>query len=422
MNNLQNFTSRLLLLLFTAVYIGSCSIFDSQDSKGNDRLEIINDDATLESRYTETDQEIIIDESQGDNPPSKAKPHSFSLRLVSELEPPIIKGEQVQATMVHMNNLIFRAVVSYNMIGSDYLGAVDVAQATGIGGNIRIRSSIHFFDADINAVYADFRGIWTAIATSNTDLITEGNRSALQFYRFRGFDLENKKSASTPVPSFAANSITQHDGRVYATSGNTGGLSVYDIGLSQELAYIELEDARWVDANDDYVVVLRGDTDGDQNGSVVLIDPDTFDIIDEYDVKGAYTPEAKNTVEVTNHLAFVAAGKEGTQIMDLTTGNILATIPIPDPASLGLSPDVVTTNAVSADDDKIFISNGEAGVYVAETDQDISDYNPGEAMDVTLLGKLQFDDLESVNHVAYRWRLLVIAAGRGGVKTVRLNN
>jgi len=40
--------------------------------------------------------------------------------------------------------------------------------------------------------------------------------------------------------------------------------------------------------------------------------------------------------------------------------------------------------------------------------------------DITVLGKLRFDDLQSANHVAYKNKYLLVAAGLGGVKVVRV--
>ena len=51
--------------------------------------------------------------------------------------------------------------------------------------------------------------------------------------------------------------------------------------------------------------------------------------------------------------------------MCLDDGQIVGSVPLPDPADLQLDPSVVVTNPVTVDEDLMFISNGEAGVYVA---------------------------------------------------------
>jgi len=107
-------------------------------------------------------------------------------------------------------------------------------------------------------------------------------------------------------------------------------------------------------------------------------------------------------------------------LIDLNTGELIANIPIPDPSKLGLSPSVVESNAASADEEYIFIANGEAGVYVAVASKNLNEYVTGDPLTVELLGSLTFDELQSANHVSYRDQRLVVAAGLGGVKVVNL--
>jgi hypothetical protein len=385
---------------------------------------VSNDTNQLEQRYTATDREIPIDTTVAGASKAKwqhRKP-KFSLTQVAELVQPDIDGQEVQATMVSIHASSAKAVVSYNRKGSDYLGAIDVLKVTsGNAKTMRIQSGIEFFNADANAVYTDGDQIWSALATDDPDYTSEGNRSSLQSFGLNGFTLSEEQTQIQSVPSFAANSVTAYGDYIYATSGSTGGLSIFEQGdLNSQVDFISIEEARWVDVSSEYLVVLQADLDADQQGKLLVFDTDNFSEIGQYDFPGAYTPEAKNTVEIVGQLAFIAAGKEGVQIMDLTNGQIVADIPRPDPQEVGLPDDRVATNAVSVDEDKIFISNGEAGVYVAEGGDRFDRYRSGDKLSVDLIGKLQFDEAQSVNHVAYRSHMLVIAAGSGGAKIIRL--
>jgi hypothetical protein len=71
--------------------------------------------------------------------------------------------------------------------------------------------------------------------------------------------------------------------------------------------------------------------------------------------------------------------------------------------------------------DLLFISNGEAGVYVAQATQPFSATGSEASQQLTMLGRLRFGNLQSVNHVAYRSGHLFIAAGLGGLKIVKVN-
>ena len=137
---------------------------------------------------------------------------------------------------------------------------------------------------------------------------------------------------------------------------------------------------------------------------------------------GANVAESKSTVQVIGGKALIAAGDNGVQVLSLATGNVLGHVPLPDHTELGLSPDVVVTNAVSAEGDLLFISNGEAGVYVAQADTPF-DQDWGETShEIGVLGKLRFSDLQSATHVAYKDGLLIVASGLGGLKVVKLQN
>jgi hypothetical protein len=181
----------------------------------------------------------------------------------------------------------------------------------------------------------------------------------------------------------------------------------------------DLHDARWVDVNDGKVVVVQG-TPGQisvYDEANMTLPPDVF----RFD--GANIPESKSTVQVIGGKAIIAAGENGVQVLSLATGDVLGYVPIPDHTELGLSPDVVVTNAVSAEGNLLFISNGEAGVYVAQLAQPGTTFDQdwGETFNaIDVLGKLRFNSLQSANHVAYKDGLLIVASGLGGLKVVKL--
>jgi hypothetical protein len=157
-------------------------------------------------------------------------------------------------------------------------------------------------------------------------------------------------------------------------------------------------------------VFSRGDFPG---GSMTLLNTFAF--------PGANVAESKSTVEIVGGKAFVAAGTGGVQIVCLDTGEIVGTVPRPDPGALGLDPSVVVTNSVTVFEDLMFISNGEAGVYAAAGEDDFDEGSCGDQLNITVLGQLQFDNLQSVNHVVYRDGLLFIASGLGGTKVVEVD-
>ncbi len=82
----------------------------------------------------------------------------------------------------------------------------------------------------------------------------------------------------------------------------------------------------------------------------------------------------------------------------------------------------MVTNAVSTDGKNlIFISNGEAGVYIASAELELKSSDSEKDQGFNLIGKLRFDSLQSVNHVDYKNGLLFVAAGACGLKIVKVD-
>ncbi|MDZ7773004.1 MAG: hypothetical protein U5K31_09755 [Balneolaceae bacterium] len=411
------------LLLFTLA-LGACDVTSNPESEESDDVRITNDESELSQRLALRDDTVAVDTTDSGSPDDVLhkgrKNKDFNLSLVAEIDAPSAEGIEVQATMVSILGNSPRAAASYNLRGSGYAGAVDVIQLpSGNSGRLRIRSGVEFSDADANAVYVNSNRAWVAHASDNPGLVEEGDYAAVRQFAFNGFNISEESLNGVSLPGFAATRVTEYDNRMYVVSGSNAGLSVYNLDLSERLDYLEIDDARWVDVNDRWVVVLSG---GSQ-GTIRKYSRQSLELQASYSFPGAGTPGAKNTVEIVGDLALIAAGDEGAHFMNLVNGEIIDTIPVPDAEELGLSPDVVTTNAVSADGEYVFISNGEAGVYVARADESLNDFEGenGEELDVGMVGQLQFDDLQSANHVSYRHNYLIVAAGLGGVKAVRLD-
>lgn len=405
------------LLISLGIGLAACSV-DNQNLYEEGYL-INNDEANLEIRLTDRDTEIVI--ISEDSTAEKAKVNrSFSLNLIADIDAPIVNGVQTQATMVHIFSNSARAAASYNVQGIEYTGAVDAIQITSSGREaIRVQSGIEFTNAKTNAVFINETNIWLAHSSEDPSLTEDAGFSAARMFGFTGFNI-NDNPRSTGLPGFAANSIHQSDDRLYVTSGNNAGLTIFEKDLSGQIAYLEIPGARWVDTDENRIVVLSADPESG-NGTLTVLNKSDHSEIAKYTFEGADTPEAKSTAEIHGDLALVAANRSGTHLIDLNTGDLVANIPVPDAGSLGLNENVVETNAASADEEFIFISNGEAGVYVAQASKNLNSYSSGDEFSVELIGYLQFDDLKSANHVAFRNSTLFVAAGLGGVKAVQLS-
>ncbi len=395
----------------------------SEETDG--RVTIVNDSSTLAERIEYTDEEVPIEPPDPQTfasspggpslmPPALA-PSSVDLRLIAEVDPPTVNGVELQATSISARTTA-AFLVSYNVRGDTFLGGVDYI-INWFGRFPRVLSAAYFADSDVSAVGLNGSAIYAATATDDPSF---SSSAALDVLGLSFFGLRILGAGRQDLSSFAATSALAVGQVIYVTTGDGGDLYALDANDLSILAQFPLDDARWVahDADGGRIVVVQGTP-----GRIAVFEEGNFsggslNLLGTYPFDGADVPESKSTVEVVGGKAFIAAGSEGVQIMCLDDGSIVGSVPRPDPASLGLDPSVVVTNAVSVEDDLMFISNGEAGVYVAAGDEAFDETSCSEAQNVGVMGRLQFGTLESVNHVDYRSGVLVVAAGLGGLKIV----
>jgi hypothetical protein len=411
-----------LALSVTLVLLQTSCLKDGMGpgDQANDRVSIVNNASELWAQVTYYPDSLVPIEGSGVGYPSLAPSMSragssqaaapFKLKLVAEVAPPSVSGQVLQATSVSIVGSL--AVVSYSMRGAQYLGAIDVFDISREKDPV-LRSRAVFQDADINAVSTNGGNVLVAEATGD---VSFQSPAAAELVTLAGSNLVLNGNLRRELSSFAATSMAVSGTKAYATSGDGGSLFTLDLpSFTLTATPVSLHDARWVDVAGGKVVVVQGTP-----GLLAVFNESNLASLGTFPFTGADVAESKSTVELVGGKAFIAAGSGGVQVLSATTGNVVGSVPRPDPASLGLSPSVVVTNAASVDNDLLFISNGEAGVYVAQGSQSFAATGSETPQTITMLGKLQFGTLESVNHVAYGSDHLFIAAGLGGLKIVKV--
>ncbi len=399
----------------------SCSDASGPGDQSNARIAITNDAGVLASRVTYLNDSIPVD-SAGVGYPSAPVPYAsvsisrssaasqaaFNLHLNAEVAPPSIGGQMLQATSVSIvGNL---AVVSYNMVGNPYLGGVDVIDISNKNHPV-LTSEALFQNTDVSAVTTSGVNVYLAEATGDTGFATP---AVFEVVKLVGNQLVLIGNTRTGLSSFAATSVA-FGTRVYATSGDAGSLYMLNPATFAVTSSIRLADARWVAVGGGQVAVVQG-----MPGKLAVYNESNMSLVGSWPFKGADIAQSKSQAELVGGKAFIAAGDSGVQVLNPLTGAFLGQVPRPNPDSLGLSPSVVVTNAVAIDQDLMFISNGEAGVYLAQGSQAFSTSGTG-AQTITMQGKLRFGNLQSVNHVALQSGILIVAAGLGGLKIVQVN-
>jgi hypothetical protein len=368
------------------------------------RITITNDETVLNDRVTITDEDISVEES---GLGKGTRTMAFSLKMLAEIKPPVGNNQTLQATSVALVGGF--AYVSYMMIGEAAIGGVDVVQLKS-GSNPSLRSQAIFADTDIISVSYDDNKVYFAGATSNPMFEYP---AVVEVINAPGGKLSLEKSFRRQLKSYAATSIAAGSSGIYATTGNTGGLFVMAGDTLTIQSEAPLDDARWVGYDNTYLVVVQGTP-----GRIAVYNKASLAYLSTYNFDGASIAESKSTIQIIGGKALIAAGDGGVVLMNLTTGAIVGSIPRTIVA--GLDPSVTVTNAVAASGKYVFISNGEAGVYVAESSHDLGQNTGGIPITLNVLGKLKFSNLQSVNHVAFDGSDLVIASGLGGVKIVRM--
>ena len=410
-----------LVCLVALVHL-SCSDASGPGDQSNGRISITNNTGVLASRVTYVNDSIPID-SVGVGYPSAPAPFAsasisrssaasqaaFNLHLKAEVAPPSLGGQMLQATSVSIvGNL---AVVSYNMAGNPYLGGVDVIDISNKNHPV-LTSEALFQNTDVSAVTTSGINVYLAEATGDTGFASP---AVFEVVTLVGNQLVLTGNKRTGLSSFAATSVASGT-RVYATSGDAGSLFMLDPTLFTVTSSIPLHDARWVAVGGGKVAVVQGTP-----GTLAVFNESNMSSVGNFPFAGADIAQSKSQAELVGGKAFIAAGDSGVQVVSASTGLKVGAVPRPNPDSLGLSPSVVVTNAVAIDQDLMFISNGEAGVYLAQGSQVFSSTGSETQQIITMQGKLRFGNLQSVNHVALQSGILIIAAGLGGLKIVQVN-
>ena len=405
-----------------------CSDSSGPGDQANGRISITNDASVLASRVTYLNDPIPVDSahvgypsapaafgSAAINRSTSASQAGFNLLLKAEVAPPSIGGQTLQATSVAIvGNL---AVVSYNMVGNPYLGGVDVIDITNRNQPV-LKSEALFQNTDVSAVTTSGTNVYLAEATGDTGFTSP---AVLERVQLVGNQLVLTGNQRVGLTSFAGTSVATGT-RVYATSGDGGSLFMIDPVSFAVSGSIPLHDARWVAVGGGKVAVVQGTP-----GKLSVYNESDMSVLGSWAFAGATAAEAKSQAQLVGGKAFIAAGDSGVQVLSASTGLKVGTMPRPNPDSVGLSPAVVVTNAVTIDQDLMFISNGEAGVYLAQGSQAFSATGSETQQTITMRGKLRFGNLQSVNHVAYSAGgpgnpgVLIIAAGLGGLKIVQVN-
>ena len=394
------------MVIFASLFVASCSdettVFenpednllnetDQQKLEGSvlfDRagvLDIYEDPLTSAKRYGSTGKA----EQAGDYP----------LTLVAQIAPPSFAGgENLTATHVALNGDY--GYVSYNTVGPDYVGAIDVINISDPNNPI-VTSRVYFANTDLNSIAYDNGYVYVAGGIDSEKSVIAASNSMVAKIAASNGSINTSDITFGYQEGFNATDVSIMGDLVFVTSGQDGFVVSYnksDMSIISEAAFTDL---RSVAVNGSEVAVLdaaQGVSFLDQNLSVkrnIAINSD-------------FGMGAKRTLDFSRENIIVSEGSKGAGVYNSSTGSFVEYLPIllnPQNAEIG---DVVT-NGVAVNEDVFLMANGAAGLSLSEKKPD----NTEGVGVIELTG--------SINYVASQGDYIFAASGTSGFQIIKLN-
>lgn len=375
----------------------------------SENMVINNNRDLLNERISFTDNSplyIFKDTSSAASRSSKAaRSSSVTIQLIARLLPPSYNNEVLQASHVRIINNY--AYVAYNTQGPRYLGGIDVVDIS-TPNDPQLISSVIFINQesnkgkDVSSVdakdSASEKGntfIWITGADETRD-----SAFAERYELNSSHQFESTQSIHFNLNGYVGTDVRYYNDKVYVTSGSSGGLTILSNQM-QEVSYLDLVNARSVDVNKDFEIVLGGNPGH-------LYNPGIWD----QEIGGAGDPEAKTILRLHNQFALVALGEEGLKCYDLSSvtppalTSVLARPAVPEGGS---SWDYVTNGVSVSDNGWVYIANGASGLDIARIDDN------GQ---MTWMGNISLG--ASVNYVEANKDYVFVARGVLGLKILKV--
>jgi len=372
-----------------------------------------NDRGVLEARLTRLSRRLELqfrDHTGGsDLSPAEKSDRLIGVRLtlVGEVAAPVVDGRTVQANDVDIRDN--RAVIAYNFAGDPFAGAMQVIDFHN-PEHPEVESEVLFASADASAVALEGSHLYVGLAADDATLTTP---AVMQEFKLTGSGLE-ASGGWVQLPSYAVTDLAVHGDDVLAGTGaRDGGVTLVERHSMRAIAFTPNEDVRGLDAaGTDAMCVTGGEA------SLLGLGMPELGIMSRTSVQGYKQAGAKGTLEVVSNRCYLGAGDGGFQVRG-SDGELLGALSGGDLDARDGRPAVV--NAVSIANHLAFVAAGPAGVQVVHLGRYRCDGREAESpSSMRVLGELLFEDGASCNMVKSRENLLVVAAGNGGVKLVHM--
>ncbi|MDR7128841.1 hypothetical protein J2X69_001173 [Algoriphagus sp. 4150] len=359
----------------------------------------INSDSQLLTARVKMDNAGVIELIDPNAPAGRIQEvaSDLPLILVSQVDAPQINGKTLKATHVDIDGNY--AYVSYNTEGDTYLGAVDIFDISS-PYSPKITEQAIFTDTDISSLEYKNGKLYLAAAVNideNSDVTSPANLITVSVSGGRftsGF-------VYTSLPGFVATDVANTNSGTAVTSGNDGVIGIFDASQTPGNS-IQMDDLRAVAFGSDKLAVLSGST------GIHILDPNSLSEVISIAL-AADVAGAKRTLDIDNGILYVSEGANGAGIYKMTDGSFVSRLAIPIRPTDVEEGDIVT-NAVSVDDNLLFMANGAAGISIS----DVSNLAA-----IKQFGILDLDG--SSNFVRNEEEFVFVATGRGGLQILKIN-
>ena len=236
---------------------------------------------------------------------------SLTIMLIAHLVSPVYNGEVLQAS--HVRVVGRYAYVTYNTQGPRYLGGVDIVDVSN--RLIQTLYPVFFINQETNKG-KDVSSVdvkYSPSSKSNTLLWITGADETRDSAFAERYELnssnqfESDQSVNYSLKGYVGTDVRYKNDKIYVTSGSGGGLTILDNQM-KKVSFQELENARSVDLNEDFVIALGGNPGH-------LYNPGFWD----KEIGSAADPEAKSIIRLYNKFALVALGEEGLKCYDVSS-------------------------------------------------------------------------------------------------------
>ncbi len=395
-------------------------------SLGLDNVRIENDPAVLESRLTRGVVPLRVVAPNASIEPGFAKGEDervIGVRLtqVATVAAPTVEGHVVQANDIEISGNT--ALVAYNFAGDVFAGAVQAIDCSHPERPVLV-SEVLYRHADVNAVTLQGSDVFVGLASDDATLSTPALVERLKLTGGSGLSQTGKW---VDLPSWAVTDLAVHGDAVAAGVGaRNGGVALLrrnDLTLQRFAAAFDVRGVAMDYGDGGHKTADDGGGVGvmsvcGQPGMMMQHGLPALSVASGTPITGYGVAAAKGTIEYAGHLCYLGAGDGGLQVRN-PNGSLLAQLG--NSAFGDHAPATPVTNAVSVDNHLAFVAAGPAGIQVVRLGRYRCDGRESEENEgLRVLGRLALEAGASGNMVKAKNDLLVVAAGTGGVKLVTM--